>query len=87
MTGIDAALLLAFVIVSVVVGKPISFLNCLALPKASSEASADGTSAWITSLVANIKSGGTLGLYSWAGSTRTNCYETKAIWGLCIALW
>ncbi|KAL1305683.1 hypothetical protein AAFC00_007276 [Neodothiora populina] len=86
MTGIDSLLLIAFVVISVVVGKPISFLNCMAAPNVSSKASADGTASWISSLVANIKSGGTLGLYTWAGSTRANCYETKAIWGFCIAL-
>lgn len=87
MAGVDSLLLIAFVVVSVVLGKPLSFMNCIALPKGSSTADANGTAAWIASLVANIKSGGTLGLYAWAGSTRTNCFETKAIWGLCIALW
>jgi len=86
MTGIDSLLLIAFVVVSVVLGKPVSFLNCMALSKGSTTENTDGTAAWIASLVANIKSGGTLGLYAWAGSTRTNCFETKAIWGLCIAL-
>lgn len=87
MTGIDVALLLAFIVISVVVGKPLSFLNCAALSKGSSTEDADGTAAWLESLVESIKAGGTVGLDSWAGSTRTNCYETKAIWGLCIALW
>jgi hypothetical protein len=62
MTAIDSFLLLAFVVVSVTLGKPLS-------------------------LVQNVKQGGSVGLYTWAGSTRLNCLETKAIWGLCIALW
>ena len=89
MTGIDGLLLIAFVVISVVLGKPVSFLNCITLPKGSSTQDAQGTAAWVASLVANVKAAGkgTVGLWAWAGSTRVNCYETKAIWGLCIALW
>lgn len=86
MTGIDSLLLLAFIIVSVVLGKPLSFLNCLAIENGTAAENASGADAFILSLVSNVKNS-TLGLFTWAGSTRVNCFETKAIWGLCIALW
>ncbi|KAJ9621902.1 hypothetical protein H2203_006782 [Taxawa tesnikishii (nom. ined.)] len=84
---IDSLLLLAFVVVSVVLGKPLSFLNCMALPNVSATADAQGAAAFVNSLTTNLgKSGSTLGYWVWANSTRVNCFETKAIWGLCIAL-
>lgn len=88
MTGIDSLLLLAFVIVSIVLGKPLSYLNCMAIADTDALGNAQGAAALMQSLESNInKSGSTLGLWDWAGSTRVNCFETKAIWGLCIALW
>ena len=87
MAGVDGTLLLAFVIVSVVLGRPLSFLNCMLVANGNAAANAQSASAFTQSLASNInKSGSTLGLENWAGSTRVNCFETKAIWGLCIAL-
>ncbi|KAK4543342.1 hypothetical protein LTR36_005701 [Oleoguttula mirabilis] len=87
MAGLDAALLLAFVVVSVILGKPLSFLNCMIVANGNAAANAQSASAFTQSLTSNLgKSGSTLGLENWAGSTRLNCFETKAIWGLCISL-
>ena len=88
MAGIDGLLLLAFVIISVIFGKPLSFLNCMNVANATPEGNAAGVAAFTQSLATNMgKDGSTLGLWAWAGSTRVNCFETKAIWGLCISLW
>lgn len=88
MALIDSLLLIAFVVVSVVLGKPLSFLNCMLVANGSAEQNALGAAATVQSLTTNLgKSGATLGLWAWAGSTRMNCFETKAIWGLSIALW
>ena len=87
MTGIDSLLLLAFIVVSVTLGKPLSLLNCSSIAKVSDEVSAANAASWLSSLVENVKSGGKWGLWVWAGATRGNCLETKAIWGVCIALW
>ncbi|KAI4726567.1 hypothetical protein E4T49_05604 [Aureobasidium sp. EXF-10728] len=86
MTAIDGLLLLAFIVVSVTLGKPLSLLNCFAIANADAKVDAAGAAYWLQSLVQNVKQGGSIGLYVWAGSTRVNCLETKAIWGLCIAL-
>jgi hypothetical protein len=88
MTAIDSLLLLAFVVVSVTLGKPLSLLNCFAIATADGKTDAAGAAYWLQSLVQNVKQGGgSVGLYVWAGTTKTNCLETKTIWGLCIALW
>lgn len=87
MAAADFLLLLAFIIVSVILGRPLSFLNCLAIANKNSAANAQSAAAFTQALGQNLgESGARLGLGSWAGSTRVNCYETKAIWGLCIAL-
>lgn len=87
MAGIDSFLLLSFAIISIVFGQPLSFLNCAVVTSASASGNAASSAAWLQSIAANVgKDGSRLGLSSWAGSTKANCYETKAIWGLCIAL-
>ncbi|KXT09172.1 hypothetical protein AC579_8399 [Pseudocercospora musae] len=87
MTAADFLLLLAFIIVSVVLGRPLSFLNCMAIANKDAAANAQSAAAFTQALASNLgKAGSTLGLGNWAGSTRTNCLETKAIWGLCISL-
>lgn len=87
MAGIDAGLCLAFVIVAVVLGRPLSFLNCAIVNNADAAASAQSASAFAQSLASNGgKSSGILGLGNWAGTSKVNCYETKALWGLCISM-
>ena len=87
MAGLDCCLLLAFVVVAIVLGKPLSFLNCRIIASADAAANAQSAAQFTQSLASNIgKSGATLGLGNWAGSTKMNCYETKAIWGLSISL-
>ena len=87
MTAIDSGLLLAFIIIAVCVGKPLSFLNCSVIASASDAADAQTASAFAQSLHGNINlSGARLGLEKWAASTKMNCYETKSIWGMSIGL-
>lgn len=86
MTGVDAALLLTFVVISVVVGRPLSFLNCGVIGNASAAANAESMSIFSQSLASSYVQAGTIALSNWAGATRSNCLETKAIWGLCIVL-
>lgn len=86
MTATDFALLLAFTIISVLVGKPLSFLNCPAISSSSAASDASGAAAFAQAIASTGTSGATLSLRNLAASTKTNCYETKAIWGLCISL-
>ena len=87
MTATDFLLLLAFIIVSVVLGRPLSFLNCANAANLDAAGNAHSVAAFTQALSENVgKSGSTLGLGGWAGLTKANCYETKSIWGLCISL-
>ena len=80
----DGLFLIAVIVVAVVVGKPLSYLNCKAIGSADAMGNAY---EFTTSLGNNFdKNGGQL-TYNWIGASRTNCYEMKAIWGLSISLW
>jgi len=80
MAGLDFMMLIAWIVVSVVIGKPISYLNCYFPGKTT-----DGHV--LADILNNInKVGSTLTLQSWAGLDKSNCFETKAIWGFSIAL-
>jgi len=70
--------LIAVIVVAVTIGKPLSYLNCAALSKEGGN-----TDAWVSSVGYNM---GKVDYYVWAGADSTTCYETKAIWGLSIAL-
>lgn len=86
MTAIDLLSLLAFIIISVLLGRPLSFLNCMLVDNASGAANAASAYAFTTALASNLGKSGAAGFANLAGSTRVNCFESKAIWGMCIAL-
>lgn len=82
MAGLDSLILIAWVVISVTVGKPVSYLNCY-FPKGS--AGTDGHV--LVDLLSNFNhAGATLSLENWSGLNKSNCFETKAIWGFSIAL-
>jgi hypothetical protein len=76
-TGLDGALLIAVIVVAVTVGKPLSYLDCAALP------STGATSSFLDSVGANMYK---VNYWVWAGASKTTCFEMKSIWGLSIAL-
>ena len=87
MSALDAGLLLAFIVVAAVLGRPVSFLRCAVVASADAAADARSASIFAQSLAASPDHAtGMLGLSQWARSSKANCYETKATWGLCIAL-
>lgn len=87
MAGIDFLLLIAFIVVAVCLGKPVSFLNCYRLSNASNSQTAASAYTYVTSIASKLNvSGSQLSLASFAGATKANCFETKTIWGLSIAL-
>ena len=79
-------MLIALTVVAVVIGKPLSYLNCKVVGSASVASSAYQLGATLKSTVQNK---GAVGMeYSnWISANKTTCYEMKAIWGLGIALW
>jgi len=76
-TAVDSFLLIAVIVVAVTVGKPLSYLDCAALP------STGETSDFMKSVGQNMTK---VNYWIWAGASKTTCFEMKSIWGLSIAL-
>ncbi|PSS08755.1 hypothetical protein M430DRAFT_128998 [Amorphotheca resinae ATCC 22711] len=76
-SGLDGLFLIAVIVVAVTVGKPLSYLDCTALP------STGVTSSFLDSVGANMSK---VNYWVWAGASKTTCFEMKAIWGFSIAL-
>ncbi|KAF2669455.1 hypothetical protein BT63DRAFT_413881 [Microthyrium microscopicum] len=80
MAGLDFFILLAWIVVSVTVGKPLSYVNCY-FPGRTTDGQV------LEDLFSNLnKPGSLLPLEAWTGMNKSNCFETKAIWGFSIAL-
>jgi len=86
LTALDVLLLLAFTIISVLLGRPISHLNCRAIRSASAASSAESAWAFAMALASGKENSAVMGLTGWAGSGRAECFQTKAVWGLGVAL-
>ncbi|KAL8680087.1 MAG: hypothetical protein Q9186_003671 [Xanthomendoza sp. 1 TL-2023] len=83
-TGMDGMLLIALVVVGVVVGRPLSYLNCQVI---GSSSVSESTYQLGLELKKSFNKEGTEVKYSnWIGASKVTCYEMKAIWGLSIAL-
>lgn len=85
MTAIDFLLLLAFVVIAVVLGKPLTILNC---PLIASDLThlpqISDAFDFTQSLTSNVNKYSNL--TSWSGATKGNCLASKAAWGFCIAI-
>lgn len=67
-------------------GKPLSYLKCTSLAELGyKDATIYAFSSHLDSYIATIS--GTIDYKSWIGASKAICLETKAIWGLSIALW
>ena len=84
-TGMDSMLLIALVVVAVVVGKPLSYLNCRVI--GSSSVSQSTYQLGLELKKSFSKEGSQVQYSNWIGASKVTCYEMKAIWGLSIALW
>lgn len=88
MAGVDSLLLIAFIVCAVTLGRPMSYLNCYVIGKASYEVDAANAYAFVTATTQNLnQDGSNLDISRWAGATKSNCFQAKTVWGLSIALW
>jgi hypothetical protein len=85
LTGcLDSLLLIASIVVASLIGKPLSMLNCAALPTASDLAPVTvGTISWTIRAPVITR---TLPYPTFVTLDQATCYEIKAVWGLSIAL-
>ncbi|KAJ5096389.1 hypothetical protein NUU61_005745 [Penicillium alfredii] len=83
--AMDLLVLVALIVVAVVVGKPLSYLKCSALAELGyKDSTAYALSSHLSSYLATLS--GKIDYTSWIGASKPICLETKAIWGLSIAL-
>lgn len=84
--ALDLLVLIGMVVVAVVMGKPLSYLHCSSLAElADTDATVYAFSSRISGYLAQIS--GKIDYSAWIGASKAICLETKAIWGLSIALW
>ncbi|KAL1964535.1 hypothetical protein VTN77DRAFT_6832 [Rasamsonia byssochlamydoides] len=84
-TAMDGLLLIAVIVVAVVVGKPLSYLNCNVIGDLTGSSSS--AYAFATNLGNYLnQEGGTIVYSDFIGASKAVCLEMKAIWGLSIAL-
>ena len=86
LTALDLLLLLAFTIISILLSRPISHLNCRVIRSASAASSAESAWAFAMALASGNEGSTVMGLTGWAGSGRAECFQTKAVWSLGVAL-
>lgn len=83
---LDFLILIGFIVVAIVMGKPLSYLQCTSLAELGyKDATAYSFSSHLDSYIATLS--GKIEFQAWIGASRAICLETKAIWGLSIALW
>ena len=83
---LELLVLVGMIVVAVVMGKPLSYLNCSSLSSLDDkEATAYAFSSHLDSYLDSIS--GKVDYKAWIGASNAICLETKAIWGLSIALW
>ena len=84
--AMDLLVLVGMIVVAVVMGKPLSYLSCSSLASlGDNDATVYAFSSKLDSVLATINK--KIDYASWIGASKTICLETKAIWGLSIALW
>ncbi|PYH94156.1 hypothetical protein BO71DRAFT_399107 [Aspergillus ellipticus CBS 707.79] len=86
-TILDTLILIAVIVVSVIIGKPLSYLQCNNIENVAGDGSSSAYTfaAHLSSYVDHL--GGKIDYQDWIGATKTVCLEAKSIWGLCLSLW
>ncbi|PYI27362.1 hypothetical protein BP00DRAFT_429353 [Aspergillus indologenus CBS 114.80] len=83
---LDTLILIAVIVVAVILGKPLSYLQCTKIGSSSSNDSSAYTFAThLSSYLDHLD--GKVNYTNWIGATKAVCLEAKSIWGLSIALW
>ncbi|KAL4949018.1 hypothetical protein BDW69DRAFT_83084 [Aspergillus filifer] len=87
---LDGLLLIAVIVVAVIIGKPLSYLECGdIIGDILSKRDDDGSSAYtfathLSSYLGNLS--GKVDYKAWIGASKGVCIEAKSIWGLSIAM-
>lgn len=81
---VDGLILIAFIVVAVVIGQPLTYLNCQAIGSPS----AAGNMYDFTSALGMdpSQSGTVVNFNTWITSSKKSCLEMKSVWGLSISI-
>ncbi|KAK0611724.1 hypothetical protein B0T14DRAFT_441375, partial [Immersiella caudata] len=80
---LDGGLLIASIVVAALIGKPLSMLNCAALP---AQTNASLTTTALSTGVRATAITKTLSYFTFVAVDKPTCFEIKAVWGLAISL-
>lgn len=85
----DTLVLAALIVVTVVIGRPFSYLQCTGIPSLlrRDDPSAYTFATKLTEYLDNLNVDGNVDYGTWVGLSRGVCLEVKAIWGASIGLW
>ncbi|KAL2824819.1 hypothetical protein BDW59DRAFT_83304 [Aspergillus cavernicola] len=87
---LDSLILIAVIVVAVIIGKPLSYLECGEIGDILRGDSGDDSSSaytFATHLSSYLGSlSGAVDYQSWVGASQGVCVEAKSIWGLSIAM-
>lgn len=82
---LDGVLLVASIVVAALIGKPLSMLNCKALPP-QTDASFGTYSTALPFPTRAVSITKTLSYFTFVAVDQPTCYKIKAVWGLAISL-
>ncbi|PYH43620.1 uncharacterized protein BP01DRAFT_344250 [Aspergillus saccharolyticus JOP 1030-1] len=85
----DTLILIAVIVVAVILGKPLSYLQCTQIGATATTTTNTDSSAYtfathLSSYLDHLN--GKVNYTNWIGATKAVCLEAKSIWGLSIAL-
>ncbi|KAL4862251.1 hypothetical protein BDV12DRAFT_46566 [Aspergillus spectabilis] len=84
---IDSLLLIAVIVVSVILGKPLSYLECAEIGNLLNNDDPSSAYTFATHLRSYLGSlGGEVEYRAWVGTSRGVCLEAKSVWGLGIGM-
>ncbi|KAL4878317.1 hypothetical protein BJY04DRAFT_221255 [Aspergillus karnatakaensis] len=85
--ALDFLLLIAVIVVSVILGKPLSYLECTEIGNILNADDPSSAHTFATHLRAYLGSlSGEVEYKTWIGTSRDTCYEAKSVWGLGIGM-
>ncbi|KAJ0420372.1 hypothetical protein BJY00DRAFT_313043 [Aspergillus carlsbadensis] len=81
---LDTLILIAVIVVAVIMGRPLSYLECAEIGSGNEISSAYTFATHLSSYLRNLS--GEVDYRSWVGTSKGVCLEAKSIWGLSIAM-
>lgn len=81
---VDASLVVVLLVISIILGKKLSYIDCYAIGNLNSEGR--GALSFAYALGQSVQTGTRIDLVTWSVIGQGPCLESKSVWGLCMAL-